>query len=346
MAGIILRMMRYVRFVLNAIGIAILLSLVGCNLPEPLPPSTPMDFGIGPAQTVAPSETPLLRTATPRAQNSPTPTPTDSARPSTRPTQGETNTPARWPFVPPTEPPTATPGPLAWEEIGPGVERVYTPIPTGTPGQFNYAYTVRINPARAAFKIHYERNNPRQVGDWHEDLDADIVFNGGFFSGLNTPVGRIVLDGELFGFALNYGEGSIGVAGVFSVLDGEVAMYSIGRGTYSPRGMRFDEAVESYPLLLLPGNQPAYPEETNEAARRTVIGIDNEGWVVVMVADLPIFTLHQLAEWLAVSGLNLDSALNLDGGRSSGISVATPGETHLINSVVTVPIVFGVTLDR
>jgi uncharacterized protein YigE (DUF2233 family) len=323
--------------------IAALLGLAACNLPEPLPPPTPMTFGVGSERIEPATQPPPLRTATPRV--SLTPPPTASQEPTSRATEARSATPARWPYFPPTDVPTATLGPLNWEEIAPGVERVYTPIPSGTPGQYNYAYTLRLDPSEVTFKIHYERDNPRQVGDWGEDLDAQIVFNGGFFSGLNTPVGRVVLDGELFGFALNYGEDSIGVAGVFSVLDGEVAMYSIGRGTYSPRGMRFDEAVESYPVLLLPGNQPAYPEETNEAARRTVIGIDNEGWVVVMVVDLPIFTLHQLGEWLAVSGLNLDSALNLDGGRSSGISVATPGEQHLINSVVNVPIVLAVTLD-
>jgi len=169
-----------------------------------------------------------------------------------------------------------------------------------------------------------------------------MVLNAGFFSGNNTPVGRIVAGGDLFGFPLNYGARTIGVAGLFTVLDGEVELYAIGRSSYSPRGMRFDETVESYPVLVLPGRQPVYPTETGERARRTVIGLDDQRRVIVLISDLPVFSLHELAEWLAASDLNLDSALNLDGGRSSGLAVNLPGEDRVIPSYVPLPIVIGI----
>jgi hypothetical protein len=96
-------------------------------------------------------------------------------------------------------------------------------------------------------------------------------------------------------------------------------------------------------MLLLPGRQPTYPVDTGETARRTVIALDQQGYVVILLIDLPIFTLHGLSLWLAESDLGLDSALNLDGGRSSGLAAAIPGgESTLLPAYVPLPIVIGV----
>jgi uncharacterized protein YigE (DUF2233 family) len=180
------------------------------------------------------------------------------------------------------------------------------------------------------------------VEEWQALTGADIIVNGGFFSGDYRPVGRLISDGVLYGFPLNYGDRTIGVAGFFGVLDGLPELYTLGRSSYAPRGMRFDEGVESYPILLLPGGQPTYPTETGEIARRTVIGLDAEGHIILFVSDLPIFTLHELSQWLAESDLRLDSALNLDGGRSSGMGVWLPQQQTIIPAFVPLPIVIGI----
>jgi hypothetical protein len=45
-----------------------------------------------------------------------------------------------------------------------------------------------------------------------------------------------------------------------------------------------------------------------------------------MVAPQGYFTLHQLSLYLTASDLNLEIAINLDGGGSTGILVANPRE--------------------
>jgi uncharacterized protein YigE (DUF2233 family) len=189
------------------------------------------------------------------------------------------------------------------------------------------------------FQVHYDRAEPHLIDEWQAITGAPILFNGGFFSSEGTPVGRIVSDGTLYGAPLNYGERTIGVAGLFTVLENEVQLHVLGRGDYNPRGMRFDQAVESYPILLLPGGQPTYLTETGERARRTVIALDTHGRVVVLLSDLPIFSLYELSHWLSGSGLNLEVALNLDGGRSSGLIVTLPGGGVFIPSYVPLPVV-------
>jgi hypothetical protein len=57
-----------------------------------------------------------------------------------------------------------------------------------------------------------------------------------------------------------------------------------------------------------------------------VIAQDKSSRILFMVAPQGYFTLHQLSVYLTESDLNLDIALNLDGGGSTGILVADPRE--------------------
>jgi exopolysaccharide biosynthesis protein len=57
-----------------------------------------------------------------------------------------------------------------------------------------------------------------------------------------------------------------------------------------------------------------------------VIGQDKDGRILFIVAPQGHFTLHRLSVYLTESDLNLDIAVNLDGGGSTGILVASPRE--------------------
>jgi uncharacterized protein YigE (DUF2233 family) len=87
-------------------------------------------------------------------------------------------------------------------------------------------------------------------------------------------------------------------------------------------------ALQSFPILVQPGGKLGFPadREDHARARRTVIGQDKNGRILFIVAPEGYFTLHQLSAYLTESNLNLDIALNLDGGGSTGILVANPSE--------------------
>jgi len=97
--------------------------------------------------------------------------------------------------------------------------------------------------------------------------------------------------------------------------------------------------LQSFPMLVKPGGELGFPEqfEDNLPARRTVIGQDRAGRILLMVAPRGYFTLHRLSLYLTGSDLELDIAINLDGGPSSGILVANPLEA--IPSQTLLPIV-------
>lgn len=269
------------------------------------------------------------------------PTPTIRPTPKTAhtPTPTITSTPTL--TLTPTRTPTITPQPFTWESIDPGISRALVPVyMPGTDVLFSI-YALRIDPTRTTLQVIYDRN-ARFMDEWQQETNAAVVINAGFFSGLFDPIGRLITDSTLLGAPLDYGEDSIGVPGMFAVIDDIPEMFVLGRGTMSPRGLQFDQAVECYPILLLPGGQPTFPEETGNIARRSIIGIDREGYILLIVIDQPIFSLYETARWLAVSGLNLDMALNLDGGRSTGLAVTTAGDQRIIPSGVRVPSIIAI----
>lgn len=302
-------------------------------------------FGLLACAPARPAEALPAPTGTP-SQAAPTPAPTHTATTPPTATATVTATPSPTPTPQPTR--TPTPTPPAWEVIAPGVgvAEVPIPIPDMDGATFN-AYALRIDPAQASFRVFWD-GQARTIGDWRSFTGADIVVNGGFFTGDYRPMGRLVMEGEMVGTPFDPEE-RLGEPGLFAVLDGEPSIYSFGRSTYTPRGMRFDEAIEGYPMLLLPGRQPVYPfvpANPDRRARRTVIGLDVEGHVVIVVIDGAILSLYELSQWLAESNLNLDTALNLDGGRSSGMVVTLGSERTVIPAYVDLPIVLAVYASR
>ena len=297
---------------------------------------------IAACQPAATSSSSVETSPAPATQSTVKPTPT--VRP--LPTQRSAQPPST--HIP-TATATATLPPPVWENVAPGFSQttLYAPVPDEdieVP-----VLAVRIDPALVNFQVFYDAEEPRNLDDWRVLAGADLVVNGGFFSGDNRPVGRLIIDGVLYGAAFGT-EGRIGTPGLFAVLDDQASIFALGYGNYTPRGLRFDQAIEAYPVLLLPGRTVFYPEppadDPGRRARRTVIGIDPDGQVVILVVDYAIFTLHELALWLASSNLTLDMALNLDGGRSSGLVFQAGGITEIIPSYVPLPIVLAVSERR
>jgi len=87
-----------------------------------------------------------------------------------------------------------------------------------------------------------------------------------------------------------------------------------------------DYALQSFPLLVKPGGQLGFAEEheDHQTARRTVLGFDREGYLLLILTQRGYFTLHTISQFLTESDLNLDIAVNLDGGPSTGFFMTEP----------------------
>ena len=165
---------------------------------------------------------------------------------------------------------------------------------------------------------------PKTLETWQKETNADLVVNGGYFSIENEryfPDGLAISDGEAFGRSFN------GFGGMLAIDQSGAELRWLVQEPYNS-DEPLQAALQSFPILVQPGGELGFPaeRENHARARRTVIAQDRDGRILFMVAPEGYFTLHQLSVYLTESDLNLDIALNLDGGGSTGILVARPRE--------------------
>lgn len=179
------------------------------------------------------------------------------------------------------------------------------------------------------------RETPLNVEDWQRETNASMVVNGGFYREENEkpiPNGLTVVNGQAFGSSYE------GFGGMLAIDAARAELRSLALEPYTG-GEPLLAGLQSFPLLVKPGGEIGFPAELedNIRARRTAIAQDKEGRILFLLAPRGHFTLHQLSLYLAGSDLDLDVALNLDGGPSSGILLAEPRE--IVPSQTLLPIV-------
>ena len=95
-----------------------------------------------------------------------------------------------------------------------------------------------------------------------------------------------------------------------------------------------DIAMQSYPILVLDGAAQVDTTST-DTAQRTVVALDQSGLVYLIICEYGVFTLTELSAALAeLSDPTLVSALNLDGGTSTGLSIQSEAVRYLDDSLV------------
>jgi len=233
-------------------------------------------------------------------------------------------------------PPSPTPAPTltyaGWEPLTEGIERrVYRPS-----GGFLLIVTAyRIDPQQFDFVSHYRPNAPLLLTDWHANYpEALLLFNTNFFDTANNVTGLLVADG------ISYGNPYRRRGGSFVVRGGQPAMFSHLVTDYTDQG--YEQVIQAFPMLITNGERSYFDTRPDRPTRRTVIGMDSAGNVLVLVTTFGGITLLDLAVWLAESDLALANALNLDGGGSTllGQYIETPPSALL--SFDPVPAVMGV----
>ncbi|HTP01224.1 MAG TPA: phosphodiester glycosidase family protein [Anaerolineales bacterium] len=227
----------------------------------------------------------------------------------------------------------ASPG-SSWPQVQPGLERRLIPIYDDKNQQVESLYVYRLDQSYFRMEVAFSRV-PKSLQAWQEETNAVIVMNGGYFSidnGTYSPDGLTVMNGAASGSSFQ------GYGGLLAINGDRAELRSLVQQPYNP-AERLQAALESFPLLVKPGGGLGFGAEREDGAkaRRTVIAQDRDGRILLMVAPEGYFTLHELSAYLASSNLNLDIALNLDGGGSTGFLLADPRE--IIPSKVLLPFV-------
>jgi Exopolysaccharide biosynthesis protein related to N-acetylglucosamine-1-phosphodiester alpha-N-acetylglucosaminidase len=174
----------------------------------------------------------------------------------------------------------------------------------------------RLNQSLFRLAVSYSEI-PKTLDEWQSETNAVLAINGGYFRVENEtyiPNGLTIADGKSFGNSYD------NFAGMLAITERGAEIRWLADKPYNPNEELLG-AVQSFPLLVKPGGKLGFPiqYEDNVQARRTVIGQDKNGNILLMITPKGYFTLHQLSVYLSTSDLNLDIAVNLDGGPSTGV---------------------------
>jgi exopolysaccharide biosynthesis protein len=227
-------------------------------------------------------------------------------------------------------PPTiAVPNDSGWMRAAPGIEIRQLRVLHAE--ALAHLSLVRLDPNQLRFAVGYRPDEPPDLDSWLAESAALAAINGGFFDETNHTVALLISDGVAFG------ESYQGRGGMFaSTVDGSVSLRYLAAQPYV-QGEPLESAVQGWPMLVHAGGA-IYDYEDGVRDRRSVIGVDRSGRILLIATPTASFTLAEIARWLASSDLELDAALNLDGGSSTALGLS--GSTSArVESFMPLPIV-------
>lgn len=168
-------------------------------------------------------------------------------------------------------------------------------------------------------------STPKTLDKWQSETNAAMVVNGGYYSIENEryfPDGLTIVNGQATGQSFS------GFGGMLAITDARAELRWLVQQPYDAYES-LHAALQAFPILVEPGGRLGFgsDRENNVSARRTAIAQDRDGRILFILAPKGYFTLHQLSVFLTESDLNLDIAVNLDGGGSTGMLLANPRET-------------------
>ncbi len=208
--------------------------------------------------------------------------------------------------------PTPTvPAANGWQELAPGLE-LYRSLATGS--LFGQANALRVDPRLFELRAHYVPGEARTLDAWLTALPGVTAFiNANFFDRDLRINGLLVADG------VSHGQPWLSRGGTFLLRDGPPILEPNSLRPW--RAGNVWQAVQGFPMLVLAG-QSAY-RRSGPPARRSVVALDRQGRVILLATPLLGPSLAEMAAWLASSDLEVESALNLDGGGSTMFYVST-----------------------
>jgi uncharacterized protein YigE (DUF2233 family) len=229
---------------------------------------------------------------------------------------------------------TVMPRDTGWQPIAPGVE--YREIKIDLGDRSDRLRIARIDPAQTHLRMLYDPDRPRRVSEWLSDSNALAAINGNYFDPQNQALGLVIQDGQRRGGVVYEGFG-----GMFAVNGDEVRVRWNVDEPYT--GEPLLHALQNFPMLVLPGGM-ANPDIDDNGRRslRSAVGQDRSGRIIFVTSPALTFTLTEFGQWLAASDLDLNAALNLDGGTSSGLVLRSGNRNLGVDSWVQVPNVIAV----
>ena len=233
---------------------------------------------------------------------------------------------------------TATMTPTAtlntWATASQGVEMRKESWQTSS-GSKDTVNIVRFDLRYVKLEVDYQPDQPLSMEQWMDKEQAIALINGGYFNGNDQATGLVIANSQVAGTSYQ------GFGGMLDVnAQGKIELRSLSEQPYdSSEGLT--QATQCSPMLMWNSQRTQFKADTN-VSPRSVVAIDKQGHLLFIVSSSLAFTLDDMADLLVKSDLNLVSALNLDGGSSTGLYVNAGSQHITIDSYVNLPIIIAV----
>lgn len=169
---------------------------------------------------------------------------------------------------------------------------------------------VTIHAFRApASRVHLASGSYLEAAGWVSRERARVAINGGYFDGHGAPMGLRV--------SQNHQTSPLRRAdwGVFWISKGRASI--VHTRDFNSQ-LRPDEAIQCGPRLVVRGRATNLKPQSS---RRSGIGIDARGRVILAIADGQLSLADWAQVWASKMGLGCRDALNLDGGPSTQMAL-------------------------
>lgn len=219
-----------------------------------------------------------------------------------------------------------------WNQWAPGVELRYEHWKSA--GNNEDTVTIaRFDLHHVHISIGYQPSQPLSLNNWMKQSNALAVIDGGFFDISNHAVALLISNGQ------SYGTSYSGFGGMLSVDNQDkVSLRSLREQPYDPDNEQLEQATQASPMLITAGQRTQF--QANASARRwSVVAMDKQGRLLLIISPSLAFSLDELADLLVSSDLSLQTALNLDGGSSTGLYVNGENQKVAIDAITLLPIV-------
>jgi exopolysaccharide biosynthesis protein len=219
-----------------------------------------------------------------------------------------------------------------WSQVAPGIE-VRDEHWKSTDSNEDTVMISRFDPHQLQISVGYQPSNPLSLVNWQKQTGAIALFNGGYFDQNNRATALTISNGQ------SYGTSYPDFGGLFAVdTQGNVILRSLKQQPYDPDTEQLQQATESSPMLVIDGKRTNLRANSSRS-RRTVVALDTDGRLLFIISPGRSFTLGEMAEVVSSSDLHIQTALNLDGGASTGMYIKTKNQNLGVDSVSNLPIV-------
>lgn len=228
---------------------------------------------------------------------------------------------------------TSTTSVNSWSTTAPGVEtRQETWTSPDNNSISDLVRIVRFNLHDVSLSVAYQPQQPLSMQDWVQKEQPTALINGGYFDGLDHATALVISNSQTFGTSYQ------GFGGMLAVdAQGNVQLRSLHEQPYQP-SENLQQATQCAPMLLLNGQRTQFNAD-NKASPRSIVALDKQGRLLFITSPSTAFTLDEMADLLARSDLSLVTALNLDGGSSTGLYVNAGSQSVMIDAYVNLPLV-------